>query len=89
MRASISRSGISGRVIAPSSKSYTIRGLLCAALATGESEIIHPLGSDDTEASLDVLSKIGVSVYQQKTLGRLMVVISINLRRTCSVVTLL
>jgi 3-phosphoshikimate 1-carboxyvinyltransferase len=35
-------------------------------LATGESEIIHPLGSDDTEASLDVLSKIGVSVYQQK-----------------------
>ncbi|HJM36773.1 MAG: 3-phosphoshikimate 1-carboxyvinyltransferase [Dehalococcoidales bacterium] len=66
MRASISRSGISGRVIAPSSKSYTIRGLLCAALATGESEIIHPLGSDDTEASLDVLSKIGVSVYQQK-----------------------
>ena len=66
MRASISRSGISGRVIAPSSKSYTIRGLLCAALATGESEIIHPLGSDDTEASLDVLSKIGVSVHQQK-----------------------
>ena len=66
MRASISKSGISGRVISPSSKSYTIRGLLCAVLARGESEIIRPLGSDDTEASLGVLSKVGVRVRQQK-----------------------
>lgn len=66
MRVSISKSEISGQVIAPSSKSYTIRGLFCAALAKGESEIIHPLGSDDTEASLDVLSKAGVHIHQQK-----------------------
>jgi 3-phosphoshikimate 1-carboxyvinyltransferase len=64
MRASISRSQIRGRVRAPSSKSYTIRGLICAALAQGESEIIHPLGSDDTEAASDVLGKIGVRVVQ-------------------------
>jgi len=70
MRASISTSEIAGKVIAPSSKSYTIRGLMCAALAKGESEIIHPLSSDDTEASLDVLSKVGVHVSQEKDLWR-------------------
>ncbi len=70
MRASISKSAINGRVSAPSSKSYTIRGLLCAALARGESEIIHPLGSDDTEASLDVLSKVGIRVCQEKDIWR-------------------
>ncbi|MFC1987843.1 3-phosphoshikimate 1-carboxyvinyltransferase [Chloroflexota bacterium] len=66
MKAIISKSGIKGKVIAPASKSYTIRGLMCAALARGESEIIHPLGSDDTAASLDVLSKVGIHVLQQE-----------------------
>ncbi|MDO8717350.1 MAG: 3-phosphoshikimate 1-carboxyvinyltransferase [Dehalococcoidales bacterium] len=65
MRVSISRSAISGQAIAPSSKSYTIRGLFCAALSKGESEIIHPLGSDDTEASLYVLRKAGVHIHPQ------------------------
>ncbi len=55
---------------APSSKSYTIRGLMCAALAKGESEIIHPLSSDDTEASIDVLSKVGVHIRQEEDLWR-------------------
>ncbi|MBI4303163.1 MAG: 3-phosphoshikimate 1-carboxyvinyltransferase [Chloroflexi bacterium] len=66
MRASIEKSDIAGRVRAPSSKSYTIRGLMCAALAKGTSEIVHPLASDDTEASLDVLGKVGIRVRQQK-----------------------
>jgi len=65
MKASITKSEIVGKVIAPSSKSYTIRGLMCAALARGESEIIHPLGSDDTEASLNVLSQVGIRVQQE------------------------
>lgn len=47
---------------APSSKSYTIRGLMCASLAKGESEIINPLHSDDTEAAINVLAQIGVSI---------------------------
>jgi 3-phosphoshikimate 1-carboxyvinyltransferase len=64
MKASISKSKIKGKVIAPSSKSYTIRGLMCTALARGESEIIHPLTSDDTEAALNVLGQIGVGVHQ-------------------------
>jgi len=66
MKASLSKSEIKGKVIAPSSKSYTIRGLMCAALAKGESEIIRPLGSDDTEASLDVMSKVGIHVFQKE-----------------------
>ena len=66
MKASISKSEISGTVSAPASKSYTIRGLVCAALAPGESEILRPLGSDDTEAVSEVLGKLGVGVTQGK-----------------------
>jgi len=65
MKASISKSTVKGKVKAPSSKSYTIRGLMCAALARGESEIIHPLSSDDTEAAINVLSKVGIGVHQK------------------------
>lgn len=66
MKASIYKSEIKGRVRAPSSKSYTIRGLMCAALSRGESKIINPLSSDDTEAALNVLSKVGVSVHRKE-----------------------
>ena len=65
MKASIDKSEVKGKVIAPSSKSYTIRGLMCAALAKGESEIIHPLSSDDTDATLNVLSKVGIHIHQK------------------------
>jgi len=67
MKASISKSEIKGKVAAPPSKSYTLRGVICAALAKGESEIINPLGSDDTEAALDVLGKIGIKVTEDKS----------------------
>jgi len=66
MKALIYKSEIKGKVRAPSSKSYTIRGLVAASLAKGESEIIHPLGSDDTEACLNVLSQVGVRVHQKR-----------------------
>jgi len=71
MKASISKSEVKGKVKAPSSKSYTIRGLMCAALARGESEIIHPLSSDDTEAAINVLSKVGIRVHQEEDLWRI------------------
>jgi len=64
MKVSISKSEVKGKVRAPSSKSYTIRGLMSAALARGESQIIDPLSSDDTEASINVLSKVGVGIRQ-------------------------
>lgn len=65
MRVSIAKSRVKGKVRAPSSKSYTIRGLMCAALAKGESELINPLTSEDTEAAITVLSKIGVSISRE------------------------
>jgi 3-phosphoshikimate 1-carboxyvinyltransferase len=67
MKASISKSEATGKAAAPSSKSYTIRGLICAALANGKSEIISPLASDDTRAAINVLKKVGVNIRQQKS----------------------
>ena len=67
MKASVSKSIINGGVVTPSSKSYTIRALICAALARGESEIINPLGSDDTKACQDILGKLGVRIEQCDT----------------------
>lgn len=71
MKVSINKSEIKGKVVAPSSKSYTIRGLMCAALADGESKLLQPLSSDDTEAAIDVLSKIGVNINQTKNWWRI------------------
>lgn len=70
MKASISKSSLKGTVAAPGSKSYTIRGLMCAALAKGESEIINPLVSDDTLAAIDALSGIGVDIKREESLWR-------------------
>ena len=70
MKISLSKSEIAGKVSAPSSKSYTIRGLMCAALAKGESEIVRPLSSDDTEAAINVLDAVGVHVRQESDLWR-------------------
>lgn len=63
MKALIEKSEINGRVNAPPSKSYTIRGLMCAALARGNSRIIHPLSSDDTQAARRVLSQVGIDIH--------------------------
>ena len=65
MKISVYKSEVKGKARAPSSKSYTIRGVVCAALAKGESEIIHPLSSDDTDALLNVLRQVGVRVRQR------------------------
>jgi 3-phosphoshikimate 1-carboxyvinyltransferase len=70
MRISISKSKIRGKVRAPSSKSYTIRGLMCAALSCGDSEIWYPLSSDDTAAAKNVLCQIGVDIHREKSLWR-------------------
>jgi 3-phosphoshikimate 1-carboxyvinyltransferase len=65
MKVSISRSEVRGKAAAPSSKSYTIRGLMCAALARGKSELRQPLYSDDTEAACRVLSQIGIQIDRE------------------------
>lgn len=66
MKVLIHKSEIKGRVSAPPSKSYTIRGVMCAALAKGESEIIYPLISDDTQAALNVLRQVGIRVHHKR-----------------------
>ncbi len=71
MRVTIAESDIKGKVTAPPSKSYTIRGLMCAALACGESSIMNPLYADDTQAAVKVMGGIGVGVEQSKNLWRI------------------
>ncbi|MCH8864485.1 MAG: 3-phosphoshikimate 1-carboxyvinyltransferase, partial [Chloroflexi bacterium] len=66
MKIFIEKSRIAGRISAPPSKSYTIRALMCAALAGGESEIRHPLTAEDTVAAADVLHEIGITTRREK-----------------------
>jgi len=65
MKVTIYKSIINGSVRAPSSKSYTIRALMCAAMASGKSRIHFALNSDDTKASLNVLRRVGVRIDQE------------------------
>ncbi|MFH0846600.1 MAG: 3-phosphoshikimate 1-carboxyvinyltransferase [Chloroflexota bacterium] len=65
MKVSIAKSEVSGKLVAPSSKSYTIRGFISAAMAPGESQIINPLASADTEAAMSVLKAIGVKIREE------------------------
>jgi 3-phosphoshikimate 1-carboxyvinyltransferase len=62
MQISITKSKVSGEMAAPSSKSYTIRGLMCAGMAGGISDLWNPLISDDTIAALNALEQIGVKI---------------------------
>lgn len=55
-----------GRVVAtvkpPGSKSITNRALMLCALAQGDSTLTAPLHSDDTEAMIDCLRGLGVTI---------------------------
>ena len=66
MKVSISKSQTHGILDAPSSKSYTIRAMMCAALSPGQSYIRRALVSDDTLAAADVLQAIGVSIFKSE-----------------------
>jgi len=66
MKILVDKSIVSGNVRAPSSKSNTIRGLICAALSQGLSEIWYPLDSDDTEAAAGVLNRLGTGIRREK-----------------------
>ncbi len=62
MNVRIHRSEPVGTVKVPTSKSYTIRAALCAAMAPGYSLIRQPLKSDDTGAALACLEALGATV---------------------------
>ncbi len=46
----------------PSSKSYTQRALILAALSTGRSTVVSPLDCDDSRVLVDALTSMGVCV---------------------------
>lgn len=70
MKVTVKKSELKGKVAVPASKSMTIRALMCAALSRGNSEIVNPLVSEDTNAAADVLGKIGVSIDKEKDMWR-------------------
>lgn len=66
------------RFQAPPSKSFTHRALIAAALARGDSTLMSPLVSDDTDVTRDSLGAMGAGIFSregsdvvQGTCGRL------------------
>ena len=57
----VRKSNLNGSLRAPPSKSYTHRALFCSALAQGKSTLHSTLLCDDTRATSDALSKMGVT----------------------------
>jgi len=56
------RGRLEGTLRLPGSKSFTNRALVAAALAPGESELVHPLDSDDTRVLAEALGRLGARV---------------------------
>ena len=65
MNIQINKGRASGKIVAPPSKSYAHRLLICAALANGQSKIDGIINSDDMQATLNCLLSLGVS-YERK-----------------------
>ncbi len=70
MKITVKKSRVKGKVRVPPSKSQTIRGLMCAALTRGESQVIDPLICEDTDAAAEVLSQVGIPIQREKDLWR-------------------
>jgi 3-phosphoshikimate 1-carboxyvinyltransferase len=51
----------------PGSKSYTHRALIVSALADGESVLVNPLRSEDTEHTAQALQELGIPVFWEET----------------------
>jgi 3-phosphoshikimate 1-carboxyvinyltransferase len=65
MRYRVQPSGLGGEVAIPGSKSHTIRALVCALLAEGESVIGSPLDSADTRSCLAMVRRFGADVREE------------------------
>jgi len=62
VRFRVHESTVSGEVRIPGSKSHTIRGLLFGMLADGESRLVRPLRSSDTESCIRLCRALGAEV---------------------------
>lgn len=65
MKETILPGTVRGSVVVPPSKSHTIRAVLIAAVAEGESRIVSPLVSDDSLSSLVACRALGGTVDRQ------------------------
>ena len=54
-----------GIITVPSSKSHTIRALLIAALADGESSLVNPLDSADARSCIEACRSLGAIIYTE------------------------
>ena len=57
---------LAGVLKAPPSKAYTHRSLIAAALSEGRSDIVNPLSSDDSEATLGAVQAYGALVEREE-----------------------
>ncbi len=57
---------VNAAIEVPGSKSLTQRALIAAALAKGESKLVGPLESEDTEYSAQALTQMGVVIAKAK-----------------------
>lgn len=67
MKVTIKPSKLIGRVSAPSSKSFSHRMLIAAALAGGVSEISNISASEDIDATVSALNALGAKIFREGT----------------------
>ncbi|MGL1890793.1 MAG: 3-phosphoshikimate 1-carboxyvinyltransferase [Spirochaetaceae bacterium] len=67
MKVEVSKGKLAGEIRIPASKSHTIRALLIATLAEGESIISYPLISSDTKACKDACKAMGAHIKETET----------------------
>lgn len=65
MEARLTPSRLIGRIKAPSSKSFSHRMLIAAALADGVSEVSNISTSNDIDATVDALTALGAKIYRE------------------------
>ncbi|MFA6707025.1 MAG: 3-phosphoshikimate 1-carboxyvinyltransferase, partial [Sphaerochaetaceae bacterium] len=65
MDITLSSSHIGGTIFIPASKSQTIRALLIATFAEGESLLVNPLDSQDTRSCLDACKAFGAEIIHE------------------------
>jgi 3-phosphoshikimate 1-carboxyvinyltransferase len=53
-------SGLDLEFVAPPSKSYTHRALICGALGDGSTTLINPLDAEDTRLTMNALATLGI-----------------------------
>jgi 3-phosphoshikimate 1-carboxyvinyltransferase len=70
MKVTVHKSAVKGTILVPSSKSLTIRAMMCGALSKGTSEIEHPLLSEDTDAAAAVLRQMGLTIRKEQDVWR-------------------